>query len=77
MVSTPEEITDDSTSLPMTQTKVKKPSAWKSLCLFTNIFDVKKRTAIRLVVYAKSKLRAIKAGSLLWKNKKNKRAFKK
>ena len=41
MVSTPEEITDDSPSFPMTQTIVKKTSAKKSLCLFTNIFDVK------------------------------------
>ena len=29
MVSTPEEITDDSPSLPMTQTTVKKPSTRK------------------------------------------------
>ena len=41
MVSTPEEITIDSPSLPMTQTIVKKPSASKSLRLFTKIFDVK------------------------------------
>ena len=40
MVSTPEEVTDDSTSLPMTSTPVKKPSASKSLCLITNILDV-------------------------------------
>ena len=46
MVSTPEEITKDSTSLPMSQTKTKKPSARKSLHLFTNIVDVKNRTAI-------------------------------
>ena len=49
MVSTPEEITDDSPSFYMTQTTVKKPSARKSLRLFTNIFDVKNRTFVRHV----------------------------
>ena len=49
MVSTPEEVTDVSPSLRINQTTAKKPSARKSLCLFTNIFDVKKRTAIRRV----------------------------
>ena len=49
MVSTPEVVTYDSPNVPMTSTPVKKPSARKSLCLFTNIFDVKKRTAIRRV----------------------------
>ena len=43
MVSTPEEIKVDSPSLPMAQTTVKKPSASKSMCLFTNIFDVKRK----------------------------------
>ena len=42
VVFTPYEFTYDSTSLPMTSTPVKKLSAGKSLCLFTNIFDVKK-----------------------------------
>ena len=69
MVSTTEEITDYSPSLPMTQTTAKKPIASKSLCLFTNIFDVKKRSAIRHVESEKSKLRAIKVGNSLWTNK--------
>ena len=43
MVSTTEK-TDDSPSFSMTQTTVKKPSARKSLCLFTNIFYVKMKT---------------------------------
>ena len=38
MLLTTEVITDNSTNLPMTSTPVKKPSASKSLCLFTNIF---------------------------------------
>ena len=38
MVSTIEEITDDSPSLPITQTTIMKPSARKSLRLFTNVY---------------------------------------
>ena len=38
MVYTPERGTDNSTNVPMESTPVKKPSASKSLCLFTNIF---------------------------------------
>ena len=40
MVSTPEEDNDVSPILRISQTTVKKPSAVKSLCLFTNIFDI-------------------------------------
>ena len=47
MVSTPEEVTDDSTDLPIKSTPFKKLSARKSLCLFTNIFDFKKKAAKR------------------------------
>ena len=39
MVYTPDEVTVVITSFHITQTKV-KTSAGKSLCLFTNIFDV-------------------------------------
>ena len=69
MVYTTEEFTDDSPSLNMTLTTVKKPSARRSLCLFTNIFDVKKKTEKRCVGDAKSKRRAIKFGNSLWTNK--------
>ena len=62
MFSTPEEITDDIPILTMNQTTIKKPSARKSLRLFTSIFDVKKRTAIRRLGATKSNLRAIKTG---------------
>ena len=41
MVYTPEETTDVSPSLQKTPTTSKKPSDRKSLCLFTNIFDVR------------------------------------
>ena len=46
MVSTPEGLTNNSPIYPMTSTTVKKPSARKSLCLFTNILDVKNKSAI-------------------------------
>ena len=36
MVYTPEGVTDNSTNVPMTSTPVKKESATKSLCHFTN-----------------------------------------
>ena len=68
MVYTTEEITNDSPMLTMTQTTVKKPSARKSLHLFTNIFDVEKITDIHIVGDEKSKHTAIKAGCGLWKN---------
>ena len=47
MVSTPEGFTDNSPISTMTSTPVKKPSAQKSLCIFTNILKVKKRTTYR------------------------------
>ena len=42
MVSTPEWFTNNSPISPLTSTPIKKSSARKSLCLFTNIFEVKK-----------------------------------
>ena len=45
ILSTPEGVTDNSPNVPMTSTPVKKPSARKSLCLFTNILGVKPKTA--------------------------------
>ena len=69
MVSTPEEVTDGSPIVPMKSTPVKKPSARKSLCLFTNILNVRNKTAKRRVVAAKSKRRAMKVGDILWANK--------
>ena len=69
MLSNPEKITDDSPNVPMTQTTVKEPIASKSMRLFTNIFDVKNKTAKLRVGYAKSKRIAIKVGNSLWNNK--------
>ena len=42
MVSTPEGFTDDSPIYPMTSKPVKKLRVRKSLCLFTNISDLKR-----------------------------------
>ena len=71
-MSTSEEVTDYSPNVPMTSTPVKKPSANKSLCLFTNILNVKKKTAKRRAGAAKSKHISTKVGISLW-DKKNKR----
>ena len=44
MVSTTQGVAYNSPNVPMTSTPVKKPSASKSLCLFTKILDVKPKT---------------------------------
>ena len=66
MVSTPEVFTNDSTISPTTSTPVKKPSARKSLCLFTNILDAKKEAATRQFGAAKYKRKEIKYGTTPW-----------
>ena len=77
MVSTPEEVTYDSPTFPMKSTPVKETSSSKSLCLFNDISDVKKKSSKRCVAPAESKHRAMKVGNILWiKKKKMKRAFK-
>ena len=76
MVSTLEGVTDNIPNLSMTSTPVKKTSARKSQFLFTNIFDVKKKTAKCRVGAAKSKRIAMKVGTSLWTKKKTKRVFK-
>ena len=58
---------------PTTLTQFKKPSARKSMCIFTNILDVKKKTAILQVGAAKSKSKAIKAGTTKWALKPNRK----
>ena len=68
MVSTPEGLTNDSPISPMTSTLVKKPYAQKSLCLFTNILDVKK-TATCKVGAAKYERKAIKYINTPWELK--------
>ena len=68
MVYTPEDVTDDNTSLPITSSLVKQSSARKLLCLFTNILDVKKKTAKHRFGAAKLKCRSMKVGNSLWTN---------
>ena len=59
MVSTSEGFTFNSPIYPMNPTSVNKPSAQKSLCMFTNILYVNKKTAYRQIGAAKSKRKAI------------------
>ena len=72
ILSTPEGFTYNSHNVPMTSTPVKKPSARKSLCLFTNILDIKPKTAKLRIVAARSKRKAMKVGNNLWTKKKRK-----
>ena len=69
MVSTPEGFTTNCYISPMTSTPVNKPRARKSLCLFTNILDVKKETATRQVGADKYNRKAIKCGTTPWELK--------
>ena len=73
MVYTPEGFTDNSPIYTMTSTPVMKPSAQKSLCMFTNILEVKNKTAHRQVGAAKSKCKAIKFVNSLWALKPNRK----
>ena len=70
MISTPEVFSNDGPISPMASIPVKKPHARKSLCLFTNILDVKKETASHLVGAAKYKLKTIKYVTIPWSLKK-------
>ena len=61
----------------MTSTPVKKPSASKSLCLFTNILDVKPTTEKRRFVAAKSRRKAMKVCNSLWTKTQNEKGIQK
>ena len=65
MVYTPERFTNNSYISPMKSTPIKKPSYRKSLCLFTNIFEVKKTAYLR-VGADKYKRKAIRYGNTPW-----------
>ena len=77
LLSTPEGFTDNSPHLHMPSTPVKKPSARKSLCLFTNILDVQPKTKKRRFVAAKSRRKKTKAGNSLWTKKTKRRGHSK
>ena len=66
MIYNPEGFTYNSPISPMNPTTSKKTSARKSLCLFSNILDTKKKTAIRRVGAAKSKRKEVKAVTTTW-----------
>ena len=76
ILSTPEGVTDNSPNVHMTSKPVKKPSARKSLCLFTNIFYFKPTTAKHRFVAAKSRCKSMKVYNSLWTKQTKKRAFK-
>ena len=66
MVSTPERFTNSGPISPGPSMTVINPSARKSLSLFTEVLDVKSKTAVRRVGAAKSKRKSIKEVSVLW-----------
>ena len=60
ILSTTEGFIDNNPNIYMSSSPVKKPSARKSLCLFTKILDVKPTTAKRCFVAAKYRRKAMK-----------------
>ena len=66
MVSTNEGFNNNIPIYPMTSTPVKKPSAITSLCLFTSVLDVKKKTATCRVRSSKSRYKAVEYGTKPW-----------
>ena len=77
ILSTPEGVTDNSPNVHMTSTPVKKPSSRKSLCLFTNILDVKPTTAKRRFVAEKYIRKAMKVCNSLWRKNQNEKGIQK
>ena len=69
ILSTPEGVTDNSPNMHLTSSPVKKPSARKSLCLFTNILDVQPKIEKRRFVAAKSRRKSMKVCNSIWTNK--------
>ena len=55
LISAPEGVADNSPNVHMKSSPVNKKSARKSLCLFTNILNVKPKTAKLRFVAAQSK----------------------
>ena len=66
MVSTPNKFTENNPIPPCPYMTVKNTSARKWLCLFTEVLDVKKKTAVRRVGADKSKRKEIISCSMLW-----------
>ena len=66
MVSTTGRFADKSPISPGTPMIVKKCSARKPFRLFTEVLDIKNKTALLRVCAAQSKHKAIRAGGILW-----------
>ena len=66
IISTPEGVTDNSPNVHMAYTPVKKPSARKSLCLYTNILHVKPTTEKLRFIAAKCRRKSMKVCNSLW-----------
>ena len=77
MVSTTEVFSDNIPIYPMTSSPVKKPSAQKSLCIFSNFLCVNKKTAYRRVGADKFNLKAIKYRNTPWALKKTEKGTQK
>ena len=77
ILSTPEGVTDNITNVHMPSKPVKKISARKSLCLFTNILDVKPATAKRRFVAGRSRRKSIKVCNSLWTKKQKEKGIQK
>ena len=76
-VSNTERFTDNIPMSNGTYATLRNPITRKSLHLFTEVFHVKNQTDVRRVGDAKSKIKEIRAGSMLWSSIKNRRANKK
>ena len=76
LLCTPERFTDNIPNVHMTSSPVKKPSARKTLCLFTKIFDVKPKTAKLRIVAENPNAKPPKWVIAFGPIKKTKRAFK-
>ena len=61
----------------MTSTPVKKTSARKSLCLFTNTFDVKNKRAKRRIGTEESKRISMEVVNSLWTNRTKRKGYSK
>ena len=76
MVATPEGVIDKSPNVPLTSTKFKKLSARKSLCLFTNILNVRTKTGKLRIVAANPNVEPLKLVITCGQIKQNKKGIK-
>ena len=68
MVLTPQGYTENSLISPSRYETTKDPSIRKPLCQFLEALDVKHNTALCRLGVAKSKIKTIRAGNMLWSN---------